>query len=186
MANLPMRYIIDQVDRLVEDCGSRDPFEICESLGIQVFEDDLKQAIKGYFFCYQDTRVCVYDSNLIKVFRPILVAHELGHAVLHQELALLHSFQEMDVLDNSTAQPEEYEANLFAAELLLTDEAVIEALNGESFFEAARQLNVPAALLDFKFSLMQRKGYQIRRQYIAGSDFMKQELGAYDSNDYIC
>jgi len=41
----------------------------------------------------------------------------------------------------------EYEANLFAAELLLEDESVLKLLNEYTFFETESMLNLPAALL---------------------------------------
>lgn len=57
----------------------------------------------------------------------------------------------MEVLDGSSL--EEDEANFFAAELLLDDNEVLENLSEYSFFETAQRLFVPAALLDYKFSL---------------------------------
>ena len=49
-----------------------------------------------------------------------MIAHELGHAVLHSKIATMKGFQEMEVLDGSSL--EENEANFFAAELLLEDD----------------------------------------------------------------
>lgn len=42
----------------------------------------------------------------------ILIAHELGHAVLHTKIAMMKGFQEMEVFDGSSV--EEDEANFFA------------------------------------------------------------------------
>ena len=79
----------------------------------------------------------------------------------------------------------EYEANLFAAELLLEDETVLNHLNEYTFFETASMLNVPAALLDFKFSILKTKGYRINDMQIAKSCFLKEYLGVYmNSNDH--
>lgn len=62
----------------------------------------------------------------------------------------------MEVLDRNDSIQED-EANFFAAELLLEDEEVLECLAEYSFFETAKQLYVPAALLDYKFSLLRAK-----------------------------
>lgn len=57
----------------------------------------------------------------------ILIAHELGHAVLHTKIAMMKGFQEMEVLDGRSQ--DEDEANFFAAELLLEDKEVLECLS---------------------------------------------------------
>lgn len=54
----------------------------------------------------------------------------------------------------------EYEANIFASELLLTDDA-------ESV------LCVPAEMLDFKFRVMKRKGYKPESPIASHGDFPK-------------
>jgi Zn-dependent peptidase ImmA (M78 family) len=69
----------------------------------------------------------------------------------------------------------EKEANLFAAELLLSDEDVTEVLNSDNtFFTAAATLCVPIELLDFKFRIMKRKGYQLAEPPVhSHNDFLK-------------
>ena len=69
----------------------------------------------------------------------------------------------------------EYEANAFAAELLLKDEDDLELLNDDiSFFSVASTLRVPHELLDFKFRVLKRKGYQfIEPPLQAGSKFLR-------------
>jgi Zn-dependent peptidase ImmA (M78 family) len=77
--------------------------------------------------------------------------------------------------------PEENEANIFAAELLLDDKTVLEHLSEESFFEAASALYVPAALLDYKFMILRSKGYRLNTVNVRKSDFLREDLGAYDA-----
>lgn len=114
-----------------------------------------------------------------------MVAHELGHDRLHRDIAMLKGFQEVELFD--MAKPAEYEANIFAAELLIDDKELLEILNDEnaSFFSAARELYVPAALLDFKFRVLKHKGYRIEAPYIAHGDFLKNDIdGCFDEDDY--
>ncbi len=89
---------------------------------------------------------------------------------------MLRGFRELELFD--LAQPAEYEANLFAAELLIPDAELLEILNDKdaSFFSAAGTLRIPAALLDFKFRLLKRKGYRIEAPYIAQGDFLKKDV----------
>ena len=54
----------------------------------------------------------------------IVCAHELGHDQLHREFAASNTLQEFMLYDMNSIQ--EYEANVFAANLLLEDEAVLE------------------------------------------------------------
>ena len=75
------------------------------------------------------------DHNVNGTLERILVAHELGHAVLHTKIAMMHGFQEMEVFDDRSI--EENEANFFAAELLLEDGKVLECLSEHTFFETA-------------------------------------------------
>ena len=78
----------------------------------------------------------------------------------------------------------EDEANFFAAELLLEDEKVLECLSEHSFFETAKILYVPAALLDYKFTLLQEKGQILNPMYVRKSGFLKDDLGDYDDIHY--
>ena len=91
--------------------------------------------------------------------------------------------KEMEVFDDRSI--EENEANFFAAELLLEDEEVLECLSEHTFFETAKMLYVPAALLDYKFSLLHEKGELVNSMYIRKADFLKGDLHAYDNDiDY--
>ena len=77
----------------------------------------------------------------------------------------------------------EYEANMFAAELLIDDNELRELLNDseKSFFGVAKELYVPAELLDFKFRILKNKGYHLEAPYIARSDFLKGDIpGCFD------
>jgi Zn-dependent peptidase ImmA (M78 family) len=69
----------------------------------------------------------------------------------------------------------EFEANIFAADLLMPDEEVLSLLNDDiSFFAAASALQVPPELLDFKFRVLKRKGYKvIDPPIVANGDFLK-------------
>ena len=43
-------------------------------------------------------------------------------------------------------------------------------------------LYVPAALLDYKFSLLHEKGELVNSMYIRKADFLKEDLHAYDND----
>lgn len=171
-------HIIEAVEKLVKKYDTKDPYELCRALGIKIHFYNMEKKLKGFFFYQSRQKNIVIDSNVNEVLERILIAHELGHAVLHTKIAMMKGFQEMEVLDGSSL--EEDEANFFAAELLLDDNEVLENLSEYSFFETAQRLFVPAALLDYKFSLLHEKGKRVDSMYIRKSDFLKEDLGAYD------
>jgi len=163
---------------------TRDPFELCDALGVSIRYKDMGTDIKAYYFCHARIRNIVVNSRVSETVRRILVAHELGHDQLHREIALLKGFYEVEMFD--MAVPTEYEANIFAAELLIDDIVLLEMLNDEdkSFFGAARELYVPAELLDFKFRVLKHKGYHIEPPGIGRGDFLKKDIDGCFGEEY--
>ena len=173
-------YIAREVTELVNRHHTRCPYELCERLDIYIHHKDLGHDIKAYYFCQSRIRNIVINSRVSETVKRILVAHELGHDRLHSHIATLKGFKELDLFDMAT--PTETEANLFAAELLIQDQELMELLNEEhmSFFEAAKILEVPPELLDFKFRALKQKGYSVQAPYIAAGDFLGGQLdGCY-------
>jgi Zn-dependent peptidase ImmA (M78 family) len=171
-----MDYIARIAGRLTRRHKTRNPFEICGALGINIRHKDLGTGIKAYYYYQSRIRNIVVNSRVSETVQTILVSHELGHDRLHKEIAMLKGFQEIELFD--MAQPAEYEANLFAAELLIDDGELLEMLNDEdiSFFGVARELHIPAELLDFKFRVLKHKGYRIEAPYIASGNFLKNSI----------
>lgn len=170
--------IINNVAKLHKTYDSYDPLTICNQLGIKVHFFDLKQKLKGFFFYQSRQKNIVIDSNVNEIFKRILVAHELGHALLHNKAALSYGFYDSEVFEQRSFV--ENEANFFASELILKDDDVLYYLQDYSFFDAARQLYVPAALLDYKINLLKAKGYTINSMYVRKAEFLKNDVGAYD------
>jgi Zn-dependent peptidase ImmA (M78 family) len=174
--------ISGEVKRLTAKYKTRDPFALCEAMDIRIRYKDCGTELKAYFVVFSRIKNIVLNNRISEVVAKILVAHELGHAVLHRELALLRGFQEFELFD--TASTAEYEANLFAAELLIEDAELLPLLNSEdkSFFGVARELYVPAELLDFKFRVLKNKGYHIEPPLLAQSTFLKNDVaGMYEA-----
>ena len=174
-------HIATAVDRLVRKYGTRDPVELCDAMKISIRYKNCENLLKAYFVNISRIKSIVINNQISESVARILMAHELGHAVLHSEIAMQRGFQEYELFD--TASPMEYEANLFAAELLVRDDELMELLNDseKSFFGVARELSVPAELLDFKFRVLKNKGYHIEPPLLTQSDFMKNDMdGMYE------
>jgi Zn-dependent peptidase ImmA (M78 family) len=155
---------------------TRCPYELCDALGVRIRLKDLGADIKAFYFYQSRIRNIVLNTRVSEIVQKVLVAHELGHDRLHKEIAMLKGFQDIELFD--MAVPVEYEANIFAAEVLIDDAELLELLNDESksFFDVARELSVPAALLDFKFRVLKHKGYRIEAPHIAYGDFLKDKI----------
>ena len=95
---------------------SRDPFEIADALNIEVFRTELGR-IAG-FYQYIKRHRCIYiHSGLRNHMARIVMAHELGHAIMHRK-ENCYFIRNKTLLLNSK---KEIEANKFAMELLLPD-----------------------------------------------------------------
>ena len=101
--------------------GTNDPFKIAEYLGIKVFFIPLGQ-IAG-FYKYMKHNRCIYINCDIDdaIFMKVVMAHELGHAVLHskENCTFIRGYT---LLLTSKV---EIQANLFAAHLLIDDDMLL-------------------------------------------------------------
>ena len=160
---MTMDSIAREAERLRRKFQEADPFKLCADMGIIVGFEPMgtyEGACKGFFLSQSRKRMIVVNSDLPRPLQRIIGAHELGHAILHTEKSKVNAFHDFELFDGVTTL--EYEANVFAAELLMPDEVVLERLNDDiSFFGAAASLNVPAELLDFKFRMLKRRGYKV-------------------------
>lgn len=168
-------YICEAVERLKKKYNETDLLKLCQAMGIIVIPQALGRgpdAIKGFFMESKRIKTITVNCNLPEIIQRIIIAHEIGHAVLHKASGV-HAFHEVTLFDDSSVK--EKEANLFAAELLMDDNAVLEMMNADNtFFSAAASLNVPMELLDFKFRLMKWKGYKMVQAPIESrSNFLK-------------
>lgn len=167
--------ICRSVKKITDTYGERNPFRLCEDMDIILLFQALgeeKNSVKGFYFESHRIKTITINSDLSEELQRVIAAHELGHAVLHRT-ERVHSFNEFWLFDEAAAM--EREANLFAAELLIDDEELLEILReGSTFFEAAARLMAPVELLEFKLRLMRSKGYEIREAPVrAESGFLK-------------
>lgn len=115
--------IYNRAMKLVRRYDTREPLSMAEAMGIRVRYADLGH-LKGLYTVLRRNRFIVLNENLSPRMTRLVCAHELGHDQLHRALAKDALLQEF-VLYNMDTQPE-YEANLFAADLLLPDEEVLD------------------------------------------------------------
>ena len=84
-------------------------------------------------------RFAVINENLYPFTKTLVCAHELGHDILHQNLARKVCLQEF-ILYDMKSRPE-YEANLFASEILLPDDIILNlARDGYDIEQISKEL----------------------------------------------
>lgn len=179
--------IVRSVAKLKAKCGETDPFALCSLLGIPVCFSAMgsrTDAIKGFFIKSNRIKVITVNSDLPYMIQRIIAAHELGHAMLHADSGI-HAFHELALFDESSRC--EKEANLFASELLISDDDFFGALDdGQAFCQAASSLNVPPELLDFKARLMKEKGYALGDSPITANNKFLKSMTVPDYDDFGC
>ena len=101
--------------------------------------------------------------------KRIVLLHEIGHDQLHRKQATV--FQEFNLFD-MTSNSMEYEANIFAAELLISDDDMTEqGERGCTIEEAAAAIGVHAQVAMIKARSMQERGFAINVPYITNDLF---------------
>ena len=152
--------IIRKAKRLTRQCDTYDPFRIACDLGIDIQYKDLGR-LKGMYTIMKRNRFIVLNINSDEYTQKLVCAHELGHDQFHRELAVDSCLQEF-IIYNMNTRPE-YEANIFAAELLLPDEQILDLIDmGYDSEQIARKMYADVNLVGIKISTLIRKGYNFR------------------------
>lgn len=95
--------IRQEVSRLKMKYQTDDPYEICEYLDIQVMERPMgksPRSCKGFFLVSSRCKLIVINSDLPDSIQRIIIAHELGHAVLHSDSAI-NTFHEFAMFEDT-------------------------------------------------------------------------------------
>jgi len=165
-------YIRKEVERLVKDHETRDPFKIAKYLGIHILYDYDFESLKGMYKVIQRSRFIFINGNLNERDQRTICAHELGHDMLHREYAKTASFQEFMLYDMRTRP--EYEANIFASELLIDDDDIFPLIDNEyDIYQIAGTLDEDMNLVLIKIDELRKQGYDVRAPYRPNSDFLK-------------
>lgn len=166
---MKLDVIISRAEDIRRAHGGRDIIETAENTGAKVWFRPLG-SLKGFYICEQGTPYIIINDALDELTARVVCAHELGHDVLHRELAEGGIRDGTLFLSNNKT---EREANLFAAELLLTDKAVLSELDyNNDPATAAYDLGVPVELLEYKLELLVHKGHKLNFSAVR-NDFLK-------------
>lgn len=164
-------YIQNVANKLIKKFDTRDPFQLCQAIGVEVFYADLG-SLKGMYKYLKKNRFAVINENLDPFTKTLVCAHELGHDILHQNLARTVCLQEF-ILYDMKSRPE-YEANLFASEILLPDDIILNlARDGYDIEQISKELCTDINLIALKVSSMNTRGYRFDNTIDAKCNFLK-------------
>ena len=112
------------------------------------------------------------SSFLSEKEKMIVAAHELGHIILHRSQLKMTPMQD-DTLYNMTDNTE-YQANLFAADLLIDDEEIEDMVQNEDldYFGLCSSLNATPELMSFKLYSLTKRGQAYHMPMEIQSNFL--------------
>ena len=166
-------YIYRKVSHLVSRWHTRDPFELLDCLHVVVSRSDRFHQLKGFCLISCRTAYVVINSSLSAEEQRLVAAHELGHIVLHRRQLSLAPMQDSQLYDMTSHT--EYEANLFAADLLLSDQDVESCSDDPEldYFSLCRLLSVSPDLMSFKLFSLVKRGHPVNMPLELNSRFLK-------------
>ena len=165
-------YIRGESQRLIKKYETRDPFTIAKGLGVHVIYNDDFTALKGMYKVIKKSRFIIINGNLNERDRRTVCAHELGHDRLHRHFAKSADLLEFMLYDMQNRP--EYEANIFAGELLIDDCDIFSFIEeGRDIYHIANELDEDINLILIKADELRKRGYDLRTPYRPASDFLK-------------
>ncbi len=166
-----MLEIAQKATKLRQRFRTSNPFTVCEGLGINVRLADLG-GLKGFYKYYMKNRFIVINSNICEKLQKMVCAHELGHDILHRDIAKQINFWETTLWDMSGKV--ELEANIFASELLIDDEDILNIADDcLSVEKLASLLGVDENIVKLKVCIMKEKGYNVNADFSTKINFLQ-------------
>lgn len=111
---------------------------------------------KGAYIYIARNSYILLKNDLPEPMRSIVILHEIGHHMLHKDIA--KSFKEFNIFD-PTGNIMEYEANLFAAEIMLPDHEIVDYMKqGYTATQIATAMKSDVNLISLKATDLKRRG----------------------------
>lgn len=163
---------VRKAESIVRKCETRNADQIARELGLIVIPRNFTKQ-KGVYKVIERNRYIFIKADLHPVMHSIVLLHEIGHDVLHRAEAIkAGGFQEFNIFDMRDHRME-YEANMFAAQIALPDDDILELIyNGYDVGQIARAMESDINLVALKVAELNSRGYSFREQEHR-SDFLK-------------
>lgn len=143
----------DKANKIVEFYNSNNVNRIIEHLGIIILKSDLG-SVKGFLQFYKNRYIIHVNHNIENEPEiDMVIAHELAHYFLHKNMNCFEFNSNSLYFETKV----EKEANLFASELLLTDNMLLEEfiyLESFTIKDISNYFNLSYELVELKFETL--------------------------------
>lgn len=140
------KYIKGIIENLKKKYETECPYELANALGITLIVCPLGKPLGMYKYINKN-KVIYINSILNTHQKRYVLAHEIGHAILHPKSSCFFTNTR-----NLNKLKKEYEANIFASELLINfDDVDSLYIQGYSIVQLSSYYRVPVELIEFKF-----------------------------------
>lgn len=166
--------IYKKANNLVRQVGTRDSERIAKEIGIWIYDVDSFGELLGMYTFRWNHRLMLLNQRMSYYLRQMVIAHELGHDSQHRDRAKasgdgLKEFSLFQMKDTT-----EYEANAFAAHILLdNDEVYHYACSGYDVVQISQMMGSDINLMLIKLQEMNKLGYDFNVPFDADSKFFR-------------
>lgn len=174
-------------EALVRRFGTRDPRLIAEGLRIPVHHLNHPESALPGLTCLVANRPSIFvnDAYFEKLLKKQnyteenlqddmlqVIAHELGHSVLHRRQLREAPIREYEIFNVRTAL--EVEANEFAAGIRIDREEMLALLNSQmTILQVASEMHVNVNLLIYRIEMLRKEGLAFRAlPYLPRNNFI--------------
>ena len=170
--------IFNQADNLVRQCGTRNAEKIAHELGIWIYYEEAFDDLLGMYTFRWNHRLMFLNPRIDGQLKDMVIAHEIGHDQRHRDIAKagqpLKEFSLFRMKDST-----EYEANAFAAHILLpNDEVYSLAREGHDVFRISQMMGADVNLMLIKMQEMNKLGYDFNIPMQHDSRFFRRIKGS--------
>ncbi len=160
--HIQTKDIVAKANRLVKLWGTRDPKQLADTLNIEIVPCDFQKQRGAYKVIMKQPFIFI-KNDLHPVMERIVLLHEIGHDRLHRnEAVAAGGFKEFEIFDMRDKRME-YEANIFAAQISLPDEEILDYIvSGYDVGQIAKAMNSDMNLVALKVAELNSRGYQFR------------------------
>ena len=162
-----------KANKFVRLCGTRDTLKIARELGIYVcYRNDFKDLLGMYTYRNKERHILL-NADMDEMLTQMVCGHEVGHDTFHRDFAKSEApLTEFVLFDMRTRY--EYEANAFAAHLLIDDDELIQNMKeGRDIVQLSSLMGTNINLMLIKLNEMNRLGWHLNLPYLPNSDFLK-------------
>ena len=160
---ISINQIIKKANALTKKYDTHNPYELADALNISIMPRPFTNQQGEYIKIMQQRYIFIKD-DLDKNLERIVIYHELGHDRLHQaQLAENGAFKEFHLF-NIALDRMEYESNIFAAQISITDNDILDLIyQGYDSQQIAAILNSDVNLIGLKRDILCSQGYNFNQ-----------------------